>query len=523
MAYFIGTLLFTMFIPLLILPIPVSVAAEIYLPSAALYVAIPIQLILCFWVMYEYGYWFTNPKQLRKPLSRLGVYVPVLLPIIWYLLNTAIYNVQDLSNNLFAQIGLVIWTCHSFGSITAPEVTKIIGLNEWHSILLMNLIYDFILILGFAVGEYIAVKKKGIERAPVTRRKKGIAAIIAVLVVFVYTLSEVSLYRQRINIVDSAYPAYDFYYEDGYSSIDLEPYDVKKKNNILAKLTEPSTFSIADLKEMPILDGAEAAYPVYSAFANACYENIREIQKIADESYESNEDKPIQFTNTIYAYERLLSGEVDIFFGARPSEGQQKMAEEAGVELKLTPIGQEAFVFFVNEKNPVDKLSSEQLRNIYSGQINNWQDVGGENRKILAFQRPENSGSQTMMEYFMGDTPLKAPLEAESDSGMGDVVKDVANYDNGASSLGYSFRYYTTIMMADSGEKAEDIKLLTVDGVYPDTETIQSGEYPYITQLYAITVANRKDAKRTIEPFLEWMTGPQGQQIVSDTGYLAMK
>ena len=171
----------------------------------------------------------------------------------------------------------------------------------------------------------------------------------------------------------------------------------------------------------------------------------------------------------------------------------------------------------------MDELSSEQLRDIYSGQISNWRDVGGENRKILAFQRPENSGSQTMMEYFMGDTPLKDPLEAESTSGMGDLIKDVANYDNGISSLGYSFRYYTTVMMVNSEEKVEDIKLLTVDGVYPDTETIQSGEYPYITQLYAITVTNRKDAKRTIEPFLEWMTGPQGQQIVSDTGYVAMK
>ena len=51
---------------------------------------------------------------------------------------------------------------------------------------------------------------------------------------------------------------------------------------------------------------------------------------------------------------------------------------------------------------------------------------------------------------------------------------------------------------------------------------IQSGEYPYIAQLYAITVSNRPDAKSAIEPFLAWMAGPQGQQIVSDTGYVAV-
>lgn len=122
----------------------------------------------------------------------------------------------------------------------------------------------------------------------------------------------------------------------------------------------------------------------------------------------------------------------------------------------------------------------------------------------------------------MGDTPLRKPLEAEYESSMGDAVRKIAAYENSASSLGYSFRYYTTIMMAGSGEETAGIKLLAVDGVYPDAETIRSGEYPYTTQLYAITVANRADAKDTIEPFLAWMTGPQGQKIVSDTGYVAM-
>ncbi len=77
-------------------------------------------------------------------------------------------------------------------------------------------------------------------------------------------------------------------------------------------------------------------------------------------------------------------------------------------------------------------------------------------------------------------------------------------------------------MMMDSGEDVAGIKLLAVDGVYLDTKTIRSGEYPYTTQLYAITTTDRLKAKSTIEPFLEWMTGPQGQQIVSDTGYVAV-
>lgn len=107
-------------------------------------------------------------------------------------------------------------------------------------------------------------------------------------------------------------------------------------------------------------------------------------------------------------------------------------------------------------------------------------------------------------------------------------VSDEKDYENSASSLGYSFRYYTTIMMAeaDSEEAVTGIKPLAVDGVYPDAETIRSGEYPYTTELYAVTIANRtikKNSKSTINPFLTWLTGPQGQQIVAETGYVALE
>lgn len=482
------------------------------------YAGAPLLLFFCFFIMCGYGYMITKASP-HKPASRAGFYPPLLLPLIWYLLNTGICNIAG-ENGEFTAVLLGLWSLHPFGVCVSENGMQIPGCSLWHSILLWNLLYDAVLILGFTLGERLSVRKTGDTRKPFSYHKKAVTAAL-VIIVSVYALSEFALFKQRENIVESACPSYRFSYAGGYSSIDLQPYDVENEDNILAKLDEPASFSITDPREMPVMDGAEAAYPVYCAFANACYVNISEIQKKANES-KTDTVMPIQFQNTIYAYEKLLSGEIDIFFGARPSEEQVKMAEEAGVELKLTPIGKEAFVFFVNENNPVDGLSSGQLRDIYSGQINNWQGVGGKNQKILAFQRPQNSGSQTMMEYFMGDTPLREPLRAEYESGMGDVVREIADYENSASSLGYSFRYYTTIMMADSGEEVSGIKLLAVDGVYPDAETIQSGEYPYTTQLYAITAANRVEAKSTIEPFLEWMTGPQGQQIVADTGYVAI-
>ncbi len=304
---------------------------------------------------------------------------------------------------------------------------------------------------------------------------------------------------------------YGWKYENGWSSVDLEPYYVENPDNLLPEI-ESSTFRIGNVENMPVLDGAEAAYPVYSAFANACYENIAEIQRTAKKN---DAPRPIAFTNTVEAYKSLIAGDVDIFFGARPSQAQLSLAEEAGVELEMTPIGKEGFVFFVSEENPVDGLTSEQIRNIYSGKTNNWLFLGGGFKTILAFQRPENSGSQTMMQYFMGDVPMRAPLEYEYTESMVGVIRDVAEYQNDAASIGYSFRYYASQMVF---EDSDGIKFLELDGVYPNEENIRNGSYPMTTELYAITVKGNENPN--VKPFVEWMTGEQGQRLVMNTGYV---
>ncbi|GIP33406.1 PstS family phosphate ABC transporter substrate-binding protein [Paenibacillus sp. J2TS4] len=299
-------------------------------------------------------------------------------------------------------------------------------------------------------------------------------------------------------------PSYGFKYGGGYSSTDLWPYDITNPDNQLPRLAGPATFQIDNPKDMPVLDGAEAAFPVYSAFAQAAYDRVG--------MGESNE-KLITFTNTIYAYERLLNREVDIYFGAEPSAEQLKMAEEHGRELIMTPIGKEAFVFFVNPNNPIESLQVSEIKEIYSGKIQNWKHVGGADDKIVAFQRPKNSGSQTLLEKIMGDTPIMTPLKEEVPRGMGGILEQVADYRNYENALGFSFRFFATGM-----NQKINIKFLAIDGVEPDADNISSGAYPFTATLYAITL--RDNSKTTIAPFLEWMQGPQGQQLVEEIGYV---
>lgn len=312
------------------------------------------------------------------------------------------------------------------------------------------------------------------------------------------------------------YQAHNFEYMQGYSSTDLEPFYPYTENNRLVKLKEPSTLTIENPDDMPILDGAEACYPVYAAIANAVYKDIDQIEKKHFEVTQDPNGKIVTFYNTAVGYERLFNREVDMFFGAKPSPSQQELAKEKSVQLEYTPIGKEAFVFFVNKDNPIDNISSEDLKKIYHGDITNWKDIGGSNEDIIAFQRPERSGSQSMMLHFMGDVTLKEPMTYEMIDGMGSIIKEVAEYHNEDGALGYTFKYFL-----EGLNQEENVKILSIDGIYPTTENIKKGHYPLSTYLYCVTHKNKP--KENTKKLLDYLLSPQGQYIIEQTGYCGLK
>lgn len=308
--------------------------------------------------------------------------------------------------------------------------------------------------------------------------------------------------------------SHGFEYMNGFSSTDFSDYHVYNENNKLVSLDHEPEFMIDDVKDMPVMDGAEATYPLYAAVAKTLYKNIDSIEmdykKYGNGSYENG--KIVTFYNTAVGFERLVEGEVDLFFGAKPSASQQEYAKEAGVELVYTPIGKEAFVFFVEEDNPVDSLTADQIKSIYHGDITNWKKLGGKNEEIIAFQRPERSGSQSMMVYFMGDVSLKEPLTHEMEASMMAIVENVVEYQNEAGAIGYSFRYFL-----EGLNEVENIKILEVDGVYPSNETIQNGTYPLVATLYCITVKDNNNPY--VQKVIDFLLSEDGQSLVEMTGY----
>lgn len=263
-------------------------------------------------------------------------------------------------------------------------------------------------------------------------------------------------------------------------------------------------FSDLPLEELPIIDGATAAFPVYSAFVHAVYP---ETTKLYDDVF--------QYNNTVGGYDALAEKRTDIFIGAAPSKEQVAYAEELGTNFSYTQIGSEAFVFFVHKDNPIDTLTVEQIKGIYSGEITNWSQVGGENEKIVPFQRGENSGSQSMLIRLMGDTPIIEPDTETKVTGMGGIIEEVADYKNKSSSIGFSFRFYVEGMIQNP-----DIKMIAIDGIAPSVENIQNQTYPIIAPVYAVTYEG--NPKESVKQLIDWMLSEEGQYIIEQTGYVGL-
>ncbi len=264
-------------------------------------------------------------------------------------------------------------------------------------------------------------------------------------------------------------------------------------------------FSQLPKEELPVIDGATAAFPVYSAFVHGVYPENTELY-----------DDVFEYNNTVGGYRKLAEKKTDVFIGAAPSKEQIAYGEEMGTVFEYTRIGSEAFVFFVHKDNPIDNLTVEQIRGIYSGTITNWSQVGGEDEKIVPFQRPANSGSQSMLIRFMGDTPIIEPDTETTVGGMGEIIEQVADYKNQSTSIGFSFRFYVEGMIKNS-----DIKLIAIDGIAPTVENIQNGTYPVIAPVYAVTYEG--NPKASVKQLLDWILSEEGQYIINETGYVGLR
>jgi ABC-type phosphate transport system, periplasmic component len=285
------------------------------------------------------------------------------------------------------------------------------------------------------------------------------------------------------------------------------------KSGLFAKSSEDdvaiSSDPIFTIGDYPKIDASTATQPLAIAFMkNFTGETSVDVSKL-------------NFTKTHQAYEKLIGGEVDLILVTQPSEDELALAKKKKVELEVIEVVKEGFVFFVSADNPVESLTTDEIQQIYTGNIKNWKEVGGPDLTIKAFQRPRNSGSQTgMVSLVMKDKKIMSAPKENYIEGMAGIVNLVSSYNNSRDAIGYSYYYYATTMYEDiDSNVANGIKFVSVDGVQPNTDTIKSGKYPFKTSYY-IVINKAASEESPTRKLVEAMLSPRGQNVALEAKYV---
>lgn len=211
----------------------------------------------------------------------------------------------------------------------------------------------------------------------------------------------------------------------------------------------------------------------------------------------------------------FINGVTDICAASRPMrQSEIEKAQSRGAVANEIPVALDGLAIAVNDDNPVNSLTLDELRRIYIGQITNWKDVGGKNEPITAFSRDENSGTYGF---------IQANVLKNQNWGRGvrklastsEEVREVARTEGGIAYGGVAYF---------NGKKG--IKILGIaktkggQAVMPNEANVRSKKYPIWRYLYYYT---NGAPKGDTAKFIKWVLSAEGQKLVEEVGYYSLK
>ena len=223
----------------------------------------------------------------------------------------------------------------------------------------------------------------------------------------------------------------------------------------------------------------------------------------------------VNTTGTHPSVINLIDKEVDFIISARKiSKDEKEYADNIGVSLIEIPIALDAFIFIVNKENPITSLTTEQIQDIYTGKITNWNEVGGNNEPINPYVREANSGSQELMDLFVmkGLSMEDFPVSWEVIHTMTGAFEKV-QYDTYG--ICYTVFYYKEHIINEIITNS-----IAIEGTYPNIETISNNTYPFVAEVYAII---RSDLDKLSMPYklAEFLQTDLGKNVIKESGYLS--
>lgn len=231
------------------------------------------------------------------------------------------------------------------------------------------------------------------------------------------------------------------------------------------------------------------------------------------EQYKNFFGERVKSSKTHGAFINLIDGEADIILTHRTISSDEKAhADSLGVTLTETPIALDAFVFVVNKNNPVKSLTVSQIQKIYTGEITDWSQVGGNNASIKVFSRPRNSGSEEVFRELVMNDLEPAEFPASSIGGMSQVFGEILSSDN---AICYTFNNYKNLQarIPDS-----EVPKISVNDIFPDENTIKNKSYPFISKVH-VAIRSDLDHNSMAYKLYKWLQSENAKSTITECGF----
>ena len=223
--------------------------------------------------------------------------------------------------------------------------------------------------------------------------------------------------------------------------------------------------------------------------------------EVLAEVYEKNNDVNIevQQVGSSAGIKNTIDGTSDLGMSSRD------LKDEETKEVDGTQIAIDGIAVITNTANKVTNLTSEQVKDIFTGKITNWKDVGGEDAQIVVVSREEGSGTREGFQDILGFESDELIKDAQICDGSGNVKSTVEGNENAIAYI--SFGYL--------GDTLNDVK---IDGVEPTDANVVDGKYP-ISRPFI--VVNKKDGLSDVaKAFVDFIMSEEGQNIVAEEGFI---
>ena len=203
----------------------------------------------------------------------------------------------------------------------------------------------------------------------------------------------------------------------------------------------------------------------------------------------------------------IIDRTCDIADSSRPiKEKELKKAKDKGINLKANIIAMDGIAVIVHPSNKINGITKMQIKDIYTGKISNWAELGGADKKIVVISRDTASGTFEVFDKLVLDEEKVRPdaLMQTSNQAVATVVAKTPG------AIGY----------VGLGYLSAKVKAIAIDGGAPSKEAVRSGKYPLARSLFMYT---NGEPKCLVKDFIDFVLSEEGQKLVEEIGFVGLK